>query len=162
MIFLTFLFISFSIYYPLANYDLMPDRIPTHFDKMGRPDAWSDKSIGTLLLAPLITIPTLLIMLPIAWWIAIVEDPRKIINASKKRIEKIGLEKAEEIRKMSISHILFIMMLVSLLILLVSVNQVQVAIEGEAMLGLSVNFIVAVLILDSIYITWKSIKMVYF
>lgn len=46
----------------LLRYPELPARIPTHFDAHMQPDAWSDKSLLTVMFMPLINVSTLLIM----------------------------------------------------------------------------------------------------
>lgn len=46
----------------IAYYPSLPDRIATHFDINMQPDAWSDKSWGTVLFGPLMNIGTVLLM----------------------------------------------------------------------------------------------------
>ncbi len=160
MIILIFLFIGLSIYYPLSKYELLPDQIPTHFGISGEPDAWSNKSVGTLLLGPFITLPTLLIMLPIIWWIATIDDPRKIINGPREKIQKMSPERAEEVRQTTVFHLLIIMLLVAVLIMVISVKQVSVALGSLTTLGPSVPIIVILLLGDTIYFAWKVIRLV--
>jgi uncharacterized membrane protein len=40
----------------LAHYDAMPDPMPTHFGPSGRPDGWSRKSVGAVMVLPLMTL----------------------------------------------------------------------------------------------------------
>ncbi|MDR2771539.1 MAG: alpha/beta fold hydrolase [Clostridiales Family XIII bacterium] len=53
-------FASFAV--ALARYPALPDPIPTHWDLNMAPDAWSSKSLGTVLLMPLFNIVTVAIM----------------------------------------------------------------------------------------------------
>ena len=85
MIILALVFMAFSLCYPWVNYDRLPERIPTHFDLTGEPDAWSEKSLGQLLLGPLITNVTWLMMVLVVWWMLKVEDPRRVINGPKEK-----------------------------------------------------------------------------
>ncbi len=36
------------------SWPALPDRVPTHFDAAGQPDAWSDRSLALWLLMPLL------------------------------------------------------------------------------------------------------------
>lgn len=47
---------ALSVAYAVMHYDALPERIPTHFGLDGKPDAWSDKSWGMVLLLPLMTL----------------------------------------------------------------------------------------------------------
>ncbi|HHX50297.1 MAG TPA: DUF1648 domain-containing protein [Clostridia bacterium] len=161
MIILALVFMVLSIYYPWVNYDRLPEMIPTHFDLAGKPDAWSEKSLGHLLVGPLITVITLLIMVVIAWWMAGVEDPRRVINGPKERIKKMSQERAEKIRSMAVFHTLLIMLLVSLVIMNVSIGQIQIASGYRENMGWGNMVIVALLIADAIYLTWQSVRLIY-
>ncbi|WP_321416461.1 DUF1648 domain-containing protein [uncultured Methanomethylovorans sp.] len=141
MIALTFVFTGYSIYYPLINYDNLPDRIPTHFNYLGEPDTWSNNSMGVLLMGPLINLLIQLTILPIVWWMIKVEDFRTLINGPREKIQKMSNEKVNEIQKFVISHILFITFLVAILIMTVSIGQVMVASEKAASLGYSVPIV---------------------
>ncbi|MCL1951187.1 MAG: DUF1648 domain-containing protein [Oscillospiraceae bacterium] len=46
----------------LVKYPSLPEVIPTHFDINMEPDAWSPKSLGTVLAVPLVNLGTLLLM----------------------------------------------------------------------------------------------------
>jgi uncharacterized membrane protein len=41
-----------TVVYGMVAYEAMPDRVPTHFGPSGEADAWSDKSIVSVLLVP--------------------------------------------------------------------------------------------------------------
>jgi len=56
------LIIAVSIVYALARYPSLPEVIPTHWGINMEPDAWSEKSILTVLAMPLVNLGTLLMM----------------------------------------------------------------------------------------------------
>lgn len=56
-----------SVIISLVQYPNLPDRIPTHFDINMQPDAWSDKSLFTLMFLPLINLATLALM----WFVGV-------------------------------------------------------------------------------------------
>ena len=51
-----------SVVIALVQYPSLPDKIPTHFDINMQPDAWSDKSILTVMMIPLINLVMTLIL----------------------------------------------------------------------------------------------------
>lgn len=161
MIGLTFVFTGYSIYYPLINYDNLSDRIPAHFNYLGEPDTWSNKSVGVLLMAPLINLLIQLIMLLIVWWVTKIDDFRTLINGPREKIQKMSSEKVNEIQKFIISHTLFTMLLVATLIMAVSIGQTVVALGKTTSLGLSVAVCVILLIGECVYMVGKSIRLVY-
>lgn len=150
-----------TFYFPITNYDLLPDPIPTHFNLQGEPDGWSSKSMINVLVAPIILGLMLLFMLPLAWWMAKAEDPRKFINLPKQKLEKLTPETVEEVRQTTVLHLLIISVLTSILILAITYNQVAVALGQKTNLGYSVLTLVILLIIDSIYLTWKLIQLTY-
>ncbi len=159
MIILIIFCIGLSFYLPLVNYDLLPDPIPTHFNIYGEPDGWSSKSLINVLLGPIILSATLILMLPLTWWMAKVEDPKKIINTSKQKLEKMTIETAEEIRRITILHLLIILLLTALLILMITFNQVMVALGQAISLGSGILTIVLLLMFDCFYLTWKVMRL---
>lgn len=161
MIILTLLCMGASIVIPLACYDLPQDKYPTHFNLSGEPDSWSNKSLGSLLTGPIIVAVTTLIMLPVAWWIARVPDPRKIINGPKEKIKKMPIERAEQIRKVIVFHLLLITLLVSVTMFVIAVETVIVAVGKKTTIGPSGLIITVFLLADSLYMTLKLLRLVY-
>jgi len=41
-----------TVFYSMVSYEAMPDRVPSHFGLSGEADAWSDKSVVSVMLAP--------------------------------------------------------------------------------------------------------------
>jgi uncharacterized membrane protein len=41
-----------TVVYATVTYEAMPDRVPTHFGASGEADAWSDKSVASVMLVP--------------------------------------------------------------------------------------------------------------
>ncbi|NLB88445.1 MAG: DUF1648 domain-containing protein [Syntrophomonadaceae bacterium] len=150
-----------TLYYPLTYYDMLPYPIPTHFNFKGEPDGWSPKSMANVLIIPIILGLTLLFMLPLTLWMAKVDDPRKLINLPKKQLEKITTETAEEVRYTTVLHLLIILLLTSLLLLAITLNQIMVALGQTANLGSSVLALVILLLVDTLYFTWKVITLTY-
>ena len=65
-------FVSFAI--ALAKYPSLPDSIPTHWDINMQPDAWNDKSLGIVLLMPIINLGTVIFM----WLIGVLIEKTKL------------------------------------------------------------------------------------
>lgn len=160
MIILSIMCIGFSFYLPLVNYDLLPDPIPTHFNFYGEPDGWSKKNLANVLLGPVISGLCFLSMLGLTFWMAKVDDAKKIINLPKKSLEKMTQETAEEIRHITVHHILLIVLLLSLLVSAIGFNQVKIALGQVGNLGFSVPIIIILLLVDSFYMTWKIIRLI--
>lgn len=161
MIILTFAFFIVGFYYPLHNYDQLPDRIPTHFNFKGDPDSWSDKNLGSLLLGQLMALPSVLIMLPFVWWAATVKDPRKIISGPANKVTNMSLDRAEKVRGLTIFHLLLMAMLIALLIMYNSVQQVAVALGRNTGLGWGSPVILAFILGDCAVLTWQVVRLIY-
>lgn len=160
MIITSLVFIAFSFYFPLANYDLLPDPVPTHFNFYGEPDDWSKKSIVNVLLGPIILGLCVLFMLGLTFWITKVDDAKKIINLPQHSLEKMTQETAEEVRHLTIHHLIIITLLLSLLVSAITFNQIMVALGQATNLGWSVAILVILLLADSFYMTWKIIRLI--
>lgn len=89
------------------------------------------------------------------------EDPRMVINGPREKVQSMSLHKVEQIRRMTVFHILLIMLLVALLIMNLSIRQVLVAMGNEETLGWGMPIIVAMLIGDSAVLAWQAIRLVY-
>lgn len=57
------LLLVFLFVFSLATYASMPERIPIHFDALGRPDGWLDKSWWNWLALPLFALGLTVVML---------------------------------------------------------------------------------------------------
>lgn len=160
MIFLSIILTYLSFYFPLANYEVLPDMIPVHFNIFGEPDKWAAKSIGSVLFAPIILGITAISMLAFTWWMTKVKDPYVIINVPKAKLEKMSLETAEEIRRITILHLLIILLLVALMFFIITVNQILVALGQTPNIGWTMLGIVVILIIDTLYLTWKLFRLI--
>jgi uncharacterized membrane protein len=159
---ITLICTGISIYIPLDNYELLPEKYPTHFNLSGEPDSWSPKSVLTVLAGPLVMAASiLLLLLPLTVYAARVKDPRKIINGPKKKVEHMSLERAEKIRSITVFHLLLITLLMALLVMALSIDSVKVALEIRTKLSPLGLVVTALLLLDSLYLTWKLIRLVY-
>ena len=56
------LLIIISLIVALIQYPSLPDKIPTHFDANMQPDSWVDKSLGGMILMPVINLCTLALL----------------------------------------------------------------------------------------------------
>jgi len=100
LLLLFLLFLSF--WYPYVHYAELPARVPTHFGPAGLPDAWSPKSPVHVFDVHVIIAVIYIFFTGMMAWMASVPDPKKIINASKRQLERMGPERAELIRQVTI------------------------------------------------------------
>lgn len=54
--------VFFSLVAALVKYPSLPDPVPTHFDINMQPDAWTAKSLGAVLMTPLLNLGTLVVL----------------------------------------------------------------------------------------------------
>lgn len=75
----------------LAVYPGMPDRIPVHIDLAGNPDRWSDKSLATWLLIPIVATGIALLM----GWLSVLARRRPdLVNyPGKERVLALPVER---------------------------------------------------------------------
>ncbi len=158
---LTLLFSVAALYYPVRYYSELPPQIPTHFSLTGEPDSWSEKNLGELLLAPLLVLPGAVLLLPLVWWMSTVKDPRQILSLPGKKATEIPLKIAEQIRGLTITHILIIQMLVSLLVFLIVIGQIMVALGIRTSLGYGSLLVTMILLGDSIILIWRLFCLTY-
>jgi Predicted membrane protein len=71
---ISLLIVLISFVIMLAKYPSMPDPIPTHWDINMQPDAWKDKSLGTVLLMPIFNLGMVIFM----WLIGVLIEKTKL------------------------------------------------------------------------------------
>ena len=86
---LSLLFIFALLIVTAIQYPNMPDMIPTHWNFNMEPDAWSPKSLGTILILPLIDIATLAFM----WLTGILVERAKLQIDHKEPIKSFAQHK---------------------------------------------------------------------
>lgn len=160
LIFLALIFTYLTFYLPYTYYDLLPDMIPVHFNFFGEADKWAAKSIASVFMGPFILGLTILIMLFLGWWITKSEDPLNFINAPKEKLAKLSLETAEEIRRFTLLHLLIITFLISVMSFVVTINQILIALGQPSNLAFSLAIITFILVADSLYLTYKTWRLI--
>ncbi|MBC7347181.1 MAG: DUF1648 domain-containing protein [Clostridia bacterium] len=155
------LLIFFSFWYPLAQYPEMPARIPIHFGFSGLPDAWTDKNLGALLLGPLIAAISYGGMTFLSCWIALVDDPKKVINASEKRLAAMSEARAEEVRRATLVFLFGIKLVLVAMLAYLSYGETMVALGAWEGLGWPSTALVALLLGLCGFFTWRILVLVY-
>lgn len=148
-----------SFYFPLINYEALPDTMPIHFNLMGEADKWAPKNYASVLMGPIILVIVIVPMLVITWYIASVGDARKVINLPQAKLAKISLELAEEVRQITVLHMLIILSLVVSMIFIITLNQILIALGQPTNLAKFMIGVTLLLVGDSIYLAWKTISL---
>lgn len=82
----------------------LPESIPTHFDLVGNPDGWSDKSVWSWFIPPIIALLILVMLYGLAWIIPKV--PALLSIPDKDRILSLGDDERKPVF-LAIQDILF-------------------------------------------------------
>jgi uncharacterized membrane protein len=145
-----------SIYLAVSSYSSLPDRVPTHFNFWGVPDGWGDKSSILALLALNACVYVLLTVINVL--LAIVRDPRKLINLPEKR--KAALTDAQvEWLRIFLNRCLFVMKVLIQGFLLYTVYiTIEIALGRAAGLGdYWFLFLMAIMALV-FFMVWRSFR----
>lgn len=153
--------IAFSLWYPVVHYPEMPLRIPTHFGASGLPDAWSNKNLGALLLLPLLSAVAYANLTFLSCWMALVDDPKKTINAPKQQLARMSAERAELIRRLSLVFLFVVKAVLVGMLAYLSYGQTRVALGEWRGLGWLMWVFFAALMGVSAAFTWQLLRLVY-
>ncbi len=157
LLLLFLLFLSF--WYPYVHYAEMPARIPTHFGASGLPDAWSPKNPANVFLAPVIMAVIYCFTTGLTLWMASVSDPKKIINASRRELERMSPERAELIRRVTLQGLFATKALIVGMAAYLAWASTQVALGKMAGLGWFMWVFVVGIMVASLYLTVRTIKL---
>ena len=154
--------IFYSFYYAIKFYPQLPDKIPAHFGIDGKPDGWVAKSWLTALglsyfelaLYLLMTIGTLVIIKS--------SNPLRFINLPipYSRIEKLGEQQLEEIRKIVIQLMLVVKVVIVSMFAWLSCRSIQVAIGIREGLGYSMWVFIIILLSLIIWLTFRVYRVI--
>jgi len=94
--FLPFVLMLLSIFLISVNYTDLPQIVPTHFDIHGQPDEFGTKN--ELILYPAINFFVYLMITVITFLMAVVKDPRSLINLPQSAKDRLTQNQAEGVR----------------------------------------------------------------
>jgi len=151
--------IIFSFWYPAVHYAELPAQIPTHFGGSGLPDGWGNKNWINAYIVPLIMAVTSLGMTALTLWIAGTEDPKKLINLPRKQLEQLTPEQMEKIRMATVQGLFVSKALIVAMSAYLSYMSIQVALGIAKGLGWGIWFLTAALIIYSLYMTVRLLKL---
>jgi uncharacterized membrane protein len=152
--------LGFVWFYTASRFGLMPERIPTHFGPGGAPDAWSVKSFGSVFMLLMIGTVVWLSMFLVNYYLIIKpEDPRKYINIPGARKAAMNSEQIEAIRKATVQGMVMINMTMVLMFAVIQYGMVNTALGIQKGLGWGVYLLVGILILESVWLTWKTFSL---
>jgi len=152
---ISLLLLALTFYVALSNYAALPESIPTHFNAQGIPDDWGNK--GAIFLFP--TLAALLIFLPMTFlniWLAIVDDPKRLISLPKKRMEALTEAQAEGLRIFMNRSLFLLKVLILGLMGYCTWNIVEVALGRASGLGAGFFLLISAIIILSGFMVWKG------
>lgn len=154
--------LGFSFWYPATHYTEMPMRIPTHFGSAGLPDGWATKSWGTVLLGAAIMTGVYLLVTGMGLWMAIVEDPKKLINwPGEQALKMMSTERAELLRRVTLQGLLATKALIVGMGAYLEYASTQVAIGRSKSIGWWIWVFVGGILVVSGYLVWKTVRLTY-
>jgi uncharacterized membrane protein len=142
-----------AIAYTASRYDALPDPMPTHFGPSGKPDGWSAKSFGSVMILPIMTLVMGILMGGSA--ILVAKAKRAI------RLDKSGRSlEAQNRFRAALSNFLAVMaLLVTALLGILSVGAVQVALGERSGLPGTVMLIgLGLFVFSIVGVAWMMIK----
>ncbi|MCP3978401.1 MAG: DUF1648 domain-containing protein [bacterium] len=118
-----------SVVYATVSYESMPERVPTHFGISGEPDAWSDKSITSVMVLPLMN----LVVCPfIALMALLVSRAKRSVRGGSGG----GSIEAQDAFRGAVANLLSgAALLTGLMMTVLSVQMVRVALDPTQTLG---------------------------
>ncbi|MFC3040510.1 DUF1648 domain-containing protein [Virgibacillus xinjiangensis] len=151
---------AISILYTVNYYGRLPEKIPSHFNFSGEPDAWGGKQ--TLVVLPAIHVLTVITFFFINYFTVIKqEDPRESLRfVNIPFIQKKGLKKseAEMVRKHSTRMIALLNLMVSLIFAYIQHGVIQTALGQQEGLGMIVQLLTAFLLFVPFVFLWMIYK----
>jgi uncharacterized membrane protein len=119
------LLIVFAFWYSSVHYTLMPAQIPTHFGLNGLPDSWSTKSWGNVLLLPVFTIISYIILSGLTL-LQSVHGPQQ---------GKATEERAEALHRVGVQGLFFVKAMIVVALTYLTYGSTQVALARASRLG---------------------------
>jgi uncharacterized membrane protein len=121
------------IYLTLSAYPSLPDQIPTHFNFQGIPDDWGSKKTIFLFVGFSAFIYVLITSISAA--IAVIHDPKSMINLPDSMKEKLSPSKAEELRAFLVRILWILKVLIMGLFVYLGYSNIQVALNHSEGVG---------------------------
>lgn len=137
--------LAISLALVFSNYSALPDMIPSHFNIMGVPDAWEGKN--SILMLPAVSAFIYILFTAINVLIAVIKDPRKVINTPPGWKANLNQAQIEELR-VSVNRFLFALKSIILGMFSYMLYQtIEVAHGRASSLGSVFNILLAVIFL---------------
>ncbi|MEN6350399.1 MAG: DUF1648 domain-containing protein [Syntrophomonas sp.] len=154
------LLLVFAFAYTFSNYELLPESIPTHFGLSGHPDSWSPKGFWSIYMLPVIGTAICLSMAIMNFFLIIKPaDPGKVVNLTKQQKEKLGPEQLESIRRFTAQGMIMINLTLAALFTVLQYELIKTALGLQQGLGISSHILVGALLIESIWLTVKTMSM---
>ena len=145
-----------TFYLTASNYSSLLDKIPTHFNFRGVPDDWDSRK--ELLVYPILSACLSILFTVINVLLAIVKDPRKLINLPPKRKAALSNAQIEKLRIFLNRSLFALKILIQGLLAYSLYITIEVALFRATSLGVPwFLFMVAILMLAG-YMVWESFR----
>ncbi len=145
-----------TFYLAASNYSSLPDKVPTHFNFQGIPDDWGSKN--EIFVFPILSACLYILFTVINALLAIVKDPRKLINLPPKRKATLSNAQIEKLRIFLNRSLFALKILIQGLLAYALYTTIEVALFRATSLGAPwFLFMVAILTLAG-YMVWESFR----
>lgn len=120
-----------TLYLAVSAYAILPPTIPTHFNIRGVPDSWGSKN--EIFVYSILNAFIYLLFTFFNVWLALTDNPRRLISLSQVRKAVLTDDQAEELR-IFLNHYLFL-----LTVLIQGLNAYALYVTIEVALGKATN-----------------------
>ncbi len=146
------------LWYTASVYQQLPSKIPIHFGFSGYPDAYSQKSFGSVFLLPVLSVVlTALMTLLTNFLIIRPEDPGRFINLPQKQKELLGPKKLEELRNIMARSMQWLTLIMSVMFAYIQYGSINTALGRQSGLGPAAIVFIILILAVSGYMVKKSL-----
>ena len=139
-------FVLVTLYMAVANYPTLPEKIPTHFNGSGFPDAWGNLSFSNFFSLPFLQVVLYVVLAGLTWVFTKRGDIRNIINLPGK--DKLTGEQLEKIRRVIINGMSLLNLFTCAILFYIQLGTIKIVRSQWAGLG-PASWLFAVLIVGT-------------
>ena len=148
-----------AIYLTLINYPDLPDSIPSHFNFRGLPDRWASKS--ELIVYPAASIFVYMLISSISVAMAVVKDPKRLINLPARMKDSLSVAQAERLRIILVRCLLTLKMAVIGMMTYLLYGNLEVALGRAEGLGYWPFVFVLVILIVVGFMLYQSFRIAF-